>query len=140
MSGPLPQLMMLCGLSLTVLTGVTYCVVRRRRSRLSDNQAPGKGPKPIGPPIEEIAVGLRRLLLRHDRFARSDDAVLRARRMSELESAITWRATQAARALGVPDPVPPVDRPELRLLLRAIAAAGLVLPTAVVLMARDNNF
>ena len=113
-------------------------VLRWTRTRFAGKQSPGDGLTPIGPPIEEIAYTLRRLLARHDRFARSNDSVLRVRRMSELEFAITWRATQAARALGVPEPVRPVDRAELRLLLRTLAAAGLVLPTTAVLMAPNR--
>lgn len=112
--------------------------LRWTRSRFAGKQGLDRSLTPIGPPIEEIAAALRRLLARHDRFARSADAALRVRRMSELEVAITWRATQAARALGVPDPVRPVDKAELRLLLRSLAAAGLVLPTTVVLMTRDR--
>ena len=127
-------------LALVLLSGGTYFLVRWARSRRTISNQAADGPQPSGPPIEEIAVGLRRQLLRHNRCAHLNDHVLRARRMSELESAITWRATQAARAVGVPDPVPPVDKAELRLLLRSLHSAGLVLPTAVVLMAPDRHF
>ncbi|MFI6826521.1 hypothetical protein ACIBG5_05430 [Kribbella sp. NPDC050241] len=131
----------LCGLSLALLSGVTYLVVRRVRSRRLGY--PDSALEPIGPPIEEIAVSLRQLLQRHDRYARSDDRVLRLRRMSELESVINLRAAQAALALDVPHPAwqlyGELDREHLRLLLFALVAAGLVLPTAVALMAPDGR-
>ncbi|TCC54204.1 hypothetical protein E0H73_39320 [Kribbella pittospori] len=134
----------LCGVSLALLlAGVTYFLVRRARSRRLVNSLDG-ALEPIGPPIEEIAVSLRQLLQRHDRYARSDDRVLRLRRMSELESVIHLRADQAARALDVPHPARQMyderDTDQLRLLLFALVAAGLVLPTAVALMAPDSRF
>lgn len=133
----------LSGLSLALLSGVTHLVVRRVRSRrLAD--ALDNALEPVGPPIEEIAVSLRQLLQRHDRYARSDDRVLRLRRMAELESVINLRAAQAARALDVPHPArqvyDEVDKEQLRLLLLALVAEGLVLPTAVALMAPDSRF
>lgn len=133
----------LCALSLALLSGVTYLVVRRVRSRQLGKSL-DNALEPVGPPIEEIAVSLRQLLERHDRYARSDDRVLRLRRMSELESVINLRAAQAAFALDVPHPAREVydegDTEHLRLLLFALVAAGLVLPTAVALMAPDNRF
>src|SRR4051812_6955556 len=57
---------------------------------------------PVGPPIEQIAAHLRRVLWQHDAFARSDDTLAHGRRVWALEAAISYRATQAARALGVP--------------------------------------
>ncbi|MFG1625544.1 hypothetical protein [Kribbella sp. NPDC049227] len=133
----------LCGLSLALLSGGTYLVVRRVRSPRLGN-IPDSALEPIGPPIEEIAVSLRQLLQRHDRYARSDDRVLRVRRMSELESLISLRAAQAALALDVPHPAQhlydELDKEQLRLFLLALVAAGLVLPTAVALMAPDSRF
>jgi len=133
----------LCGVSLALLSGVTYLVVRQVRSRRFGD-TPDSALEPIGPPIEEIAVSLRQLLQRHDRYARSDDRVLRVRRMSELELVIHLRADQAARALDVPHPARQLyderDTEHLRLLLFALIAAGLVLPTAVALMAPDSRF
>jgi hypothetical protein len=89
---------------------------------------------PYGPPIERIAAELTRLLLLHDHWDRSPDRAMRARRHSTLETAITYRATQAARALGVPHPYPAahgrLDQSRLRALLRNLAAEGLVLPAA----------
>lgn len=133
----------ICVVSLALLLSVTYLVVRRVRSRRLGT-IPDSALEPIGPPIEEIAVSLRQLLQRHDRYARSDDRVLRLRRMSELESVIHLRADQAAFALDVPHPARQMyderDTEQLRLLLFALVAAGLVLPTAVALMTPDSQF
>lgn len=100
-------------------------------------------PQPAGPPIEHIAADLRRLLWQHDAVVRSGDPPGPAKRLWALETAITRRATQAARALEVPHRSPPehrgLDRAQLRMLLRALAAAGLALPATVGLMARDSR-
>jgi hypothetical protein len=100
-------------------------------------------PQPSGPPIEQLAADLRRLLWHHDRLKQSTDVARRAWHLRALESAITDCATQAARALDVPYPDPPThggfDKPQLRRLLRALAAAGLVLPPAVGLLAPDRR-
>jgi hypothetical protein len=116
-------------------------------------------PQPTSPPIEELAADLRRLLWQHDTVGRSTDEVrrretagdadipiivgMRARRLRTLEGAITYRATLAARALDVPHPDTPaygvLDKPRLSRLLRDLAAAGLVLPTAVGLLAPDGR-
>jgi hypothetical protein len=113
----------------TVLIGAR--AVRRRRD--------DSGPQPIGPPIEKLAADLRRLLWNHDRLMRSADVVMCAGRLRALEGAIVICATQAARSLGVAHPDPPtlgelVYRPQLRLLLRSLAGAGLVLPLTVALL------
>ena len=96
------------------------------------------------PPIEKLAADLRRLLWQHEMVTHSTDVVTYALRVQALEGAITICATQAARALDVPYPDPPtlggyVHKPQLRRLLRALAAAGLVLPPAVGLLAPDSR-
>jgi hypothetical protein len=88
--------------------------------------APGR------PPIEALAADLRRLLDRHESAWRSEDRLMRARRLGALEAAIGDCAYEAGRALGV-DGAPPsasgaLSTDELRRLLRSLAAAGLVLP------------
>ena len=102
------------------------------------------GPQPDGPPIEKLAADLRRLLWNHDRVTRSADVAMCAGRLRALESAIVICATQAARSLDVPHPDPPelggyLEKPQLRLLLRALAAAGLVLPPSVALLVPDGR-
>jgi hypothetical protein len=112
--------------------------------RLVDKRRAEMNPQPSNRPIEQIAADLRRLLWQHDTFARSNDIPMRARRLWALEAAITDCATQAARALDVPHPGRPAhggfDKPQLRRLLRALAAEGLVLPPAVGLLAPDSRF
>jgi hypothetical protein len=102
-----------------------------------------KYPQPSIPPIERIAADLRRLLWDHDRILRSNDYPRRELRVSALERAISHCAAQAARGLDVPCPPTPEDgrfaKPELRRLLRALAAAGLVLPSAVELLSRGPS-
>jgi hypothetical protein len=99
--------------------------------------------RPGGPPVEQIAADLRRLLWQHDALVRANGVAARARRLWALELAIGDVATQAARALGVPQPDWAAhggfDRAQLRRLLRAIAAEGLVLPSTVGLMAPDRH-
>ena len=101
------------------------------------------GPQPAGPPIEKLAADLRRLLWSHDRITRSADVAMCAWHLRALEGAIVICATQAARSLDVPYPDPPpiggpVQRPQLSRLLRALAAAGLVLPHSVTLLVADG--
>src|SRR5437773_11911349 len=95
-------------------------------------------PHPSGPPVERLAVDLRRLVREYDAVRRSPGMAMRAHHLQALEGAITDCAMQAARALGVPAPERPVhgalDRPELRRLLCALADAGLVLPPGVGLL------
>jgi hypothetical protein len=103
------------------------------------------GPQPDGPPIERVAADLRRLLWQHDRVTRSADVAMWSGRLRALEGAISICATQAARALDVPYPDPPapggvVLKPQLRRLLRALAAAGLAVPAEVGLLAPDPRY
>jgi hypothetical protein len=94
-----------------------------------------KPPQPAGPPIEQLAADLRRLLRLHGSLTASAVLSMRAHRLWAVEAAIAVRATEAARALGVPhrEPERPgaLRRDELVALLRALSAAGLVLPTKV---------
>jgi len=91
-------------------------------------------PMPAGPPLEQTAVALRRLLSEHERVRRSPDVAVRAARLRSLDGAITDCALDAARALGVPAPAhsgrQPLPREALRQLLADLAGAGLLLPGA----------
>jgi hypothetical protein len=132
-------------LSPVLLFVAIYCVPRGFRAvrRLVDQHRAKRNPQPINRPIEQIAADLRRMLWQHDAFARSTDIPMRARRMCALEAAISRGAAQAARALDVPYPDRPAyagfNRPQLRRLLRALAAEGLVLPATVGLLAPDRS-
>ena len=92
-------------------------------------------PRPIGPPIEQLAADLRRLLRLHGELSTSAHLAMRAHRLWAVEAAIGVRALEAAKALGVPHREP--DRPgelgrmELAELLRALGRAGMVLPERV---------
>ena len=100
-------------------------------------------PQPIGPPIEQLAADLRRLLRLHDALTHSAHIAMRAHRLWAVEAAIGVRAVEAAQALGVPHRTPekPGDltRRELASLLHALADAGLVLPSAVGHFTRDGR-
>jgi hypothetical protein len=133
-------------LLLAVLSGPGFCVhrgvraVRRRaRSRRADPSL-----LPTNPPIEEIAADLRRMLWRHDTFARPNDPPISLGRVRALEVRITRRAVEAARALEVAHPDPPTyggfDTAQLRRLLHDLTAEGLVLPPEVGLMTPDSRF
>ncbi|WP_306214018.1 hypothetical protein [Actinoplanes sp. RD1] len=103
-------------------------------ARVWPDRAP-HDPVPLGPPIEQLAADLRRLLRLHDHLTRSAHLAMRAHRLWAVEAAIGTRAVEAARALGVSHPEP--DRPgdltrhELAALLRSLTAAGLVLPESI---------
>ena len=92
-------------------------------------------PKPIGPPIQQLAADLHRLLRLHSELTVSAHLAMRAHRLWAVEAAISVRAREAARALGVPhrEPEPPntLNRTELSELLHALSAAGMVLPEKV---------
>ena len=116
-------------------------VVRALWRRLVDRRDDA-GPQPDGPPIEKLAADLRRLLWQHERVTRSADVAMWSGRLRALEGAISICAMQAARSLDVPYPDPPapggvVHKPHLRRLLRELAAAGLVVPAEVGLLAPD---
>ncbi|OLE26130.1 MAG: hypothetical protein AUG44_13935 [Actinobacteria bacterium 13_1_20CM_3_71_11] len=105
--------------------------VRSLRRRLHERTQP----LPAGPPIEQLAADLRRLVRQHHAVKRAPDLMMRAHHLSAIEGAITTCAVQAAVALGVPHPRVPrhsaLTTTELKRLLRALADAGLVLPTGV---------
>ena len=92
-------------------------------------------PVPLGPPIEQLAADLRRLLRLHESLTVSAQAAMRAHRLWVVEAAIGMRAIEAARALGVPhrEPATPggLRRDELVDLLTALSCSGLVLPAKV---------
>jgi len=92
-------------------------------------------PQPYGPPIEQLAADLRRLLRLHGSLTASAHIAMRAHRLWAVEAAIAVRAVEAARALGIahPEPAVPGDlhRDEIVALLRALSASGLVLPAQV---------
>jgi hypothetical protein len=96
-------------------------------------------PHPVGPPIEQLAADLRRLVRQHHAVTVAPDMIMRGHHLSAIEGAITVCAVKAAAALGVPHPaVPPhsaLTAAQLAPLLRALADAGLVLPTGVGLLA-----
>ena len=107
------------------------------RKAVRDRRA-ARTPQPSNPPIERIAMDLRRLLWQHDMFSRPSRSLDHAQRLAVLEAAITECVIQAAAALDVSCPARPswgsYDRPQLRRLLRGLAAEGLVLPPEVTLL------
>ncbi|WP_250035190.1 hypothetical protein [Paractinoplanes maris] len=92
-------------------------------------------PEPFGPPIEQLAADLRRLLRLHSELTASAHLAMRAHRLWAVEAAIGTRAIEAARALGVAHPE--IARHEtltcrqLHDLLMSLAASGLALPARV---------
>jgi len=102
-----------------------------------------RDPKPAGLPIEQLAADLRRLLRLHDELTASAHLAMRAHRLWAVEAAIGVRAVEAAQALDVPHREPELPgaltRTELHELLRALAGAGLVLPTTIGPFTRDGR-
>ena len=100
--------------------------------------------QPCNAPIEQIAADLRVMLWKYEILARSNDRQIRAGQLRALEVQISVRAVEAARALDLAHPDPPVfggfDAGQLRPLLRALTANGLVLPPDVGLLQPDNGF
>ena len=92
-------------------------------------------PQPAGPPIQQLAVDLRRLLRLHADLTANSHLGIRAQRLWAIERAIGVRAVEAARALDVPhrEPEPPaaLSHDELSALLYALGEAGMVLPAKV---------
>jgi hypothetical protein len=115
----------------------------RTRRRIAEDRRATRRLQPTSRPIERIAADLRRLLWQHHTCSQLVDVSLRSRRLWFLQIGISDCAAEAARALAVPLP----DRvsnaaftqPELRRLLRALAAEGLVLPAAGLLLP-DNRW
>ncbi len=97
---------------------------------------------PTGPPIEQLAADLRRLLGRYEAVRRSPQLAMRAHHLWALESAIADCAGSAADALGVAHAPRPVHgrlpAAELQQLLRALSDAGLVVPSTVGWLAADG--
>ncbi|HEY0000498.1 MAG TPA: hypothetical protein VGB74_08590 [Actinoplanes sp.] len=114
-----------------VVYGPKWCGVLAERWRASRPQPP----EPVGPPIEQLAADLRRLLRLHGQLTVSAHLAMRAHRLWAVEAAIGDRAVEAARALDVPhrmpEPTGTLRRDELLALLQALSAAGLVLPAEV---------
>lgn len=100
-------------------------------------------PRPIGPPIGQLAADLRRLLRLHEELTRSAHIAMLAHRLWAVEAAIGARAVEAARALDVPHREPGhleiLPRAELARLLQNLAQAGLALPTLVEPFAKDGR-
>jgi hypothetical protein len=100
--------------------------------------------QPANAPIEQIAADLRLMLWKYEILARSNDRQIRAGQLRALEVQISGRAVEAARALDLAHPDPPVfggfDTGQLRPLLRALTANGLVLPPDVGLLQSDSGF
>jgi hypothetical protein len=101
--------------------------VRAARRRLAR-----QSPQPAGPPLEQVAADLRRLLAEHGRVVRTPQLPARGRRLGVLEAALTDRALDAARALGLEVPAraggSALPVAELRRLLLDLARSGVVLP------------
>jgi hypothetical protein len=104
----------------------------------------GHEPEPLGPPIQQLAADLRRLLRLHRELTASAHLAMRAHRLWAVEAAIGVRAVEAARALDVPHPEPErpgaLNRTELAALLRDLTAAGMVLPEKVGPFVGDGRF
>jgi len=100
-------------------------------------------PTPIGPPIEQLAADLRRLLRLHGEIMSSAHLGTCAHRLWSVEAAIGARAIEAARALDVPHREPDflsfLTLAELSDLLNALAANGLVLPAKVAPFTSDGR-
>jgi hypothetical protein len=114
----------------------------RAARRLVDRRLARAVPESPNTPIELVAADLRRLLRQYD-LALRELVPASAKRLWALELAITRRATQAAQALEVPHPTPPayrgLDPHQLGRLLRALAAAGVVLPRTAGLSGSDGG-
>ena len=100
-------------------------------------------PQPIGPPIEQLAADLRRLLRLHEELTHSAHIAMLAHRLWAVEAAIGARAVEAARALDVPHRQPEqlevLTRAELGRLLRELSRAGLALPDLVAPFRKDDG-
>jgi hypothetical protein len=119
------------------LIGATFIMAPRWCAAIARAwpERPSSEPKPAGPPIEQLAVDLRRLLRLHGELTASAHLAIRAHRLWAVEAAIGVRAIEAARALDVPHREPELpgalNHDELSALLYALGDAGLVLPARV---------
>lgn len=106
----------------------TEKVLRGRR----DLPSGGEHLRPAGPPVQQTAVALRRLLDQHRTTSGKGTVLGAGTRLRALEAALTDCAVQAADSVGIDRPVRrtggPLPRAELRALLVQLADAGLVLP------------
>jgi hypothetical protein len=113
---------------------------RRRTSTRRDERAM----RSPNQPIEQIAADLRRMLRTHDGVVRTRHIATTDRRVRALEAAISTSAVQAARALEVSHPQPApyggLETSQLRQLLQALRAEGLVLAADVGLTQPDSRF
>jgi hypothetical protein len=114
----------------TVVAGAAVLlprVVRAVARRLASHP-----PVPAGPPLEQVAADLRRLLAEHRRVVATPQLPARGRRFAALEAALTDRAVDAARALELAVPERPARQAlppaALRTLLGDLARSGVVLP------------
>ena len=89
-------------------------------------------PRAAGPPLEQVAADLRRLVAEHRRVVDTRQLPARGRRLVALEGALTDRALDATRALERDVPGRPTSGPlpvaALRDLLLDLQRAGVVLP------------
>jgi hypothetical protein len=132
-------------LSPTLAFGMGCCVNRGiRAARRIRRRREKRAMRPVNPPIEQIAADLRRMLRAHDGIVRTRHIATTDRRVRALEAAISTSAVQAALALEVshPSPVPysGLETSQLRRLLQALRAEGLVLPADAGLTQPDTPF
>ncbi len=94
----------------------------------------GEQLRPVGPPLQETAQALRRLLAQHRATVGNGTVMGAATRLRALETALTECALQAADSVEVDRPTRrtggPLPRAELRTLLVKLADAGVLLPDA----------
>jgi|tagenome__1003787_1003787.scaffolds.fasta_scaffold20971439_5 hypothetical protein len=140
------------GLAVLLLLSPALLIEPGLRSRRGDGAPRATSPQfthraslpPGNAPIEQIAADLRLMLWKYEILARSNDQQIPAGRLRALEVQISHRAVEAARALDLAHPDPPVfggfDTGQLRPLLRALTAEGLVLPPDVGLLQPDSGF
>lgn len=117
----------------TVAIGAAIYLPRLVRAKVRAYQAGRE--RPSGPPIEQVAADLRRLLQRYQVLRRSPQVAMRAHHLWALEAAIADCAVTAAEALDVAHPPRRthgrLPTPVLHHLLQDLTGAGLVIPSAV---------
>ena len=133
-------------LSAALLSAAIHFVPRGVRAvrRLIENQRVRRLPQPTNPPIEQIAADLRRLLREHDASygRRAARRAVGACRIGSRDHRSCAAGGACARC-AAPCPVgrtAGLSRQQLCKLLRALATEGLVLPTAVGLLAPDGRY
>ena len=122
--------LLLIALTPTAVAGAAVLLPRAVRAARRRLHPPP--PAPAGPPLEQVAADLRRLLAEHRAVAATPQLPARGRRFAALEAALTDRALDAARALGLEAPVRPgrdaLPTSALHGLLGDLVRAGMVLP------------